>query len=129
MMVRRTIKILTSLTMIMAFAFLFESCYYDNEEDLYPKPPGCDTTNVSFNNEVWPIINTNCTGCHSGGAPQGNVSLENYDDIVVAANNGSLLGTIKHEDGWSPMPKGGGKLADCDIAKIESWVNDGTPNY
>lgn len=113
--------------MLVVMVTFFQSCYYDIEEDLYPQPPACDTTNVSYADDVWPVINTNCTGCHSGGAPSGNVSLENYDDIVIAANNGSLLGTIKHEDGWSPMPKGGGKLNDCDIAKIESWVNNGTP--
>jgi hypothetical protein len=107
---------------------VMQSCYYDNEEDLYPTQPECDTVDVSYSQQVWPIINQNCTGCHSGGAPQGNVALENYDDVVISANNGSLLGVIKHEDGWSPMPKGGGKLSDCNIAIIESWVNDGTPD-
>ena len=108
--------------------FFLQSCYYDNEEELYPVAPECDTTNVSYANDVWPIISSNCTSCHSGGAPQGNVSLENYDDIVIAADNGSLLGTIKHEDGWPPMPKGGGQLNDCSMATIEKWVIDGTPD-
>ena len=105
-----------------------QSCYYDNLEDLYPNTQPCDTINVSFSEDVWPVISSNCTGCHSGGAPSGNVSLEDYNDIVTAANNGSLLGTIKHLDGWSPMPKGGGKLPDCDIQQIETWINAGTPN-
>lgn len=126
-MEHRTINIIKSIFILVIFTFLIESCYYDSEEELYPDAPPCDTTNVSYAEDVWPIISSNCTGCHSGGAPQGNVSLENYDDIVVAANNGSLLGTIKHEEGWSPMPKGGGQLNDCDIATIEKWVNDGTP--
>jgi hypothetical protein len=123
----RSLPALTLLLTLAAVTFL-QSCYYDNEEDLYPTPPACDTTNVSYANDVWPIISSNCTGCHSGGAPQGNISLENYDDIVVAANNGSLLGVIRHDEGWSPMPKGGAKLPDCDISKIEKWVDDGTPN-
>ena len=126
-MINQNIRRVSSVIAIFLAAFL-QSCYYDNVEDLYPSPPACDTTNVSYSDEVWPVISSNCTGCHSGGAPSGNVSLENYDEIVRAANNGSLLGTIKHENGWSPMPKGGGKLPDCDIAKIESWVNAGTPD-
>ncbi len=121
-------KMIKRIAPVTVLIFLLQSCYYDNVEDLYPNPPECDTTNVSYANDVWPVINGNCTSCHSGGAPQGNVSLEDYDDIVVSADNGSLLCTIKHENGCSPMPKGGGKLGDCDIAKIEKWVNNGTPN-
>lgn len=107
---------------------LMQSCYYDNIEELYPQAPACDTTNVTYSTDVWPVISENCTDCHNTGFPSGNVSLSNYDEIVAAVQNGSLLGTIKHEDGWSPMPKGGGKLPDCDIQKIESWVNAGTPD-
>jgi hypothetical protein len=127
-MERQTINMIKSIVLLLTLTFFLQSCYYDNEEELYPVAPECDTTNVSYVNDVWPIISSNCTSCHSGGAPQGNVSLENYDDIVIAADNGSLLGTIKHEDGWSPMPKGGGQLNDCSIATIEKWVNDGTPD-
>jgi len=39
-----------------------------------------------------------------------------------------LMGTIKHESGWSPMPKNGNKLSDCKIQKIDRWILDGTPN-
>jgi len=122
-----TIRLLKSFIIIGIVIFM-QSCYYDNIEDLYPQLPECDTTNVTYSNSVWPIINANCTSCHGGGAPAGNIRLENYNDISSAANNGSLLGTIRHEDGWSPMPKGGGKLNNCDIAKFETWVNQGTPD-
>lgn len=105
-----------------------QSCYYDVEDELYPQAAPCDTTNVTYSNTVWPIINSNCTSCHSGSAPAGNIRLEDYNDISAAANNGSFLGVIKHEPGWSPMPKGGGKLNDCEIAQIETWVNQGAPN-
>ena len=127
-MVNRITNILKQILLFTVMAIALNACYYDNVEELYPSPPDCDTVDVSYANDVWPIINDNCTVCHSGGAPSGNVSLENYADVVIAADNGSLLGTIKHEDGWSPMPKGGGKLSDCNIAIIETWVNDGTPD-
>jgi len=120
----RSIPILLILTM----AALLQSCYYDNIEELYPQAPACDTTNVTYSNDIWPVISDNCTSCHSGGSPSANVSLSNYNEIAAAAQNGSLLGTIRHENGWSPMPKNGGKLPDCDIKKMETWVNAGTPN-
>ena len=116
--------------LLIAFAFLlsFESCYYDVEEELYPDSLACDTSNVTYSNDVWPVIESNCVTCHNGNFPSGNVSLADYNDIVAATQNGRLLGVIKHEDGWPEMPKGGGMLPDCDIQKIEIWVNAGTPN-
>ena len=122
-----TTKLLKSF-IVIGIAIFMQSCYYDNVEDLYPQLPECDTANVTYSKSIWPVINSNCTGCHGGNAPAGNTRLENYNDISSAANNGSLLGTIRHENGWSPMPKGGGKLNNCDIAKIETWVNQGTPD-
>ncbi|MEJ2594631.1 MAG: cytochrome c [bacterium] len=126
-MEHQIIRRIKNLFVALATVVLMQSCYYDNVEELYPVTPDCDTASVSYAEDVWPVINSNCTSCHSGGAPQGNVHLENYNDIVVAASNGSLLGVIRHDDGWPAMPKGGGKLGDCDIAKIEKWVADGTP--
>ena len=125
-MEHQIIKTIIRILPAMLLAFLLQACYYDNTEELYPTPPACDTTNVNYANDIWPVINSNCTTCHSGGAPQGNVHLENYDDIVLAASNGSLLGVIRHDDGWPAMSKGGGKLGDCEISKIEKWVKIGT---
>jgi len=127
-MEHQIIKLLKPILTAFILVVALQACYYDNEEDLYPTVPECDTVNVSYSQDVWPIISSNCTSCHSGGAPSGNVYLDNYDNIVIAADNGSLLGAIKHESGYSPMPKGGGMLSDCNIALIEKWVEDGTPD-
>ena len=117
------------LVILIAMAFGLNACYYDNVENLYPEGGGdCDTTNISYSTDIWPTINSSCTGCHSGAAASGNVKLEDYNDIKNSGENGGLLGTIRHESGWSPMPKGGSKLQDCDILKIEVWQNMGYPN-
>jgi len=126
-MAHRFIKYVFISFGLVTLIFL-NSCYYDTVEELYPLPPPCDTSNITFSNEILPMINSRCTGCHSGSAPSGNVYLESYDDIVTAATNGSLLGTIRHEAGWSPMPKNGAKLDNCTISKLEIWIADGTPN-
>jgi len=117
-----------ALLLGITLLILLNSCYYDNVEELYPQPAACDTLNITYSNDVLPIINTKCTGCHSGTAPAGNINLETYDDIVAAANNGSLMGTIRHESNWSPMPKNVAKLDNCTITKLEIWIADGTPN-
>lgn len=107
-----------------------QACYYDNEEDLYPtiNPPTCDTLEVSLSLVVVPILDDNCISCHSGGTPAANINLEGYDDLLIQVNNGNLLGVIRHDARFSPMPKGGNQLADCDIDKIAAWVSQGAKN-
>lgn len=107
---------------------LLNACYYDSEEALYPQGSTCDTTNITYSTTVFPIISSRCTSCHTGIGAGGNVKLDSYDNIVTSVNNGGLLGTIRHESGWSAMPKNGGSLDNCSIKKIEIWVAEGTPN-
>ena len=118
----------TSFIIGLIVLISLNSCYYDSVEELYPQPPVCDTSGVTYSGTVKPIIDANCTDCHSGSVPAGNISLANYNEVVVAAQNGSLLGTIRHDNGWSPMPKNGNKIDDCSIKKLEVWVDSGTPN-
>lgn len=88
----------------------------------------CDLSNVTFSQSVWPIIQNSCTGCHSGGDPQGGLSLTNYSQISQIAANGFLLGAIKHEPGFVPMPFNGPQLDQCKIDTIEDWVDQGYPD-
>lgn len=88
----------------------------------------CDTLNVTFAVHVQNILSNNCIGCHSGTAPSGGIGLTNYAEVKAAVNSGSLLGSIKHETGWSSMPKNRAKLSDCNIRQIEIWIAAGSPN-
>jgi hypothetical protein len=85
----------------------------------------CDLTNVTYSEAVWPIIQINCTGCHSGGNPQGNISLTNYEEIALYAENGFLSGVINNEPGYVPMPFNGNPLDQCSIDIIDEWINEG----
>jgi hypothetical protein len=114
------------------FAFLIiinlESCYYNNEEELVGITV-CDTSAVKYNADVSKIIETNCLVCHSSVAKQGDIILEGYNNIkLYAIKGGRLVGAIKHLSGYSPMPKNLSKLSECDISKIDKWVNEGATN-
>ena len=89
---------------------------------------GCDTSSVTFNAVIRPLMQNKCQGCHQGASPGGGLNFSTYLGIQVAAINGSLLGSIDHAPGWIAMPKNSNKLPDCDIAKIRIWVNAGAPN-
>ncbi len=112
---------------LMGVVVFFGSCYYDNEEDLYP-PTDCMTENMSYQSDVEPIISNNCYVCHSANTNNGDVTLEGYDEIINYVNSGQLMGAINHDPGFSPMPQNAPKLDDCSISKIDSWIADGAPN-
>lgn len=84
----------------------------------------CDSTNVSYQLNVRPIINTYCIGCHNQ-VPSGNVSLNNYQKVRQFAENGQLMGSILHEPAYVPMPYQQAKISDCDIAIIRNWILEG----
>lgn len=111
-------------------SLLLSSCYYDNEEYLYgPLDDGtCDTLNVSYSVNVKPILEQECFACHDFTAPGGGVVLTEFSQLQNAIIDGSLLGAIKHEPGFSNMPKSGNQLPACDIQRIEAWVQAGAPN-
>lgn len=105
------------------------SCYYDKEDVLNPGSGTCDTNGVTYNNTVAPLLQASgCLGCHSGGAPSGNISLANYTSVKVVAENGKLYGVINHSPGFSPMPQGGNKMSSCNINKIKAWIDAGSIN-
>jgi len=122
-------NIVRYIMMLIAGAMMLTSCYYDNEEELYPdQNKACGTAAVSFTNDVQPLIQNNCLTCHSAAANMGSVTLEGYSNLKTYATNGKLYGVITHSPGYSPMPKGGQKLSDCNIAIIKRWIDDGAPN-
>jgi hypothetical protein len=125
----------------------------DNGDDLMPPPPynplnpeqiqliktwiqqgaknnacfdGCDTTNVTFSGQIWPMMESYCTGCHSATSPGGGIVIADYTDMVSLAENGSLMGSIRWESGYAKMPTNQ-QLSDCNIALLQKWIDDGFP--
>ena len=114
--------------LLLGGSLFLSGCYYDVENELYPKDPNqtCDTLNVSYAVRIEPIISTNCYVCHAGNAiAGGNIMLEGYENLKNV-DGARLYGAISHTSG-SPMPKGGNKLPDCDIAAIKKWIDSGKP--
>lgn len=117
-----------AFTVIVALTGLLSGCYNDNEEDLYPSAGNCDTANVTYSLTVAPLMADKCNSCHGGNFPEAGIKTDNYDDLKTLAGNGKLFGTINHESGFSPMPKGKPRMSDCDINKIRIWIDKGALN-
>ncbi len=122
-------KYLVFLT-IATFVFTSQSCYYDNEEDLYQylNVSDCDTVNVTYSNQVVTTLNQYCTVCHSAQAANidgGGLDISTYANTKIYAENGSLYGSIIHDPSYSSMPKNVGKIPQCDQDIIKVWIETG----
>jgi hypothetical protein len=118
------------LPVLVIISLICITCYYDNEEYLYPEINNeCDTTNVTFSITISGMLDNYCLSCHSNNTAANfgnNIRLEDYSDVKIRSQN--ILGSIKHNSGFSPMPKSGAKLNDCLIRQFEIWINNGTPD-
>lgn len=76
--------------------------------------------------QISQIINSNCAGgCHNAGIA--GITLNTYDQVKQMVESGTLLQSIRHEQGISPMPKGRSKLSDAQIKQFECWKANGYP--
>jgi len=114
-------KVGISITLLI----VFQSCYYDIEEELYPAGTACDTVNVTYSGSVALILDQKCNSCHSGAFPEAGLKTDNYNDLKILVDNGSLWGTVNHISGYDPMPKNKPKMNDCDLSKIRIWIDKG----
>lgn len=134
---------------------LYEVITEDDPDDIMPRPPRspltaqqiqlirqwivqgaqnlsclnlCDSSSFTYNGAIRNIISNKCQGCHSGVAASGGIDLSTYNGLKGKVNDGKLWGAVNHLPGFSPMPKNGAKLSDCEITQIRKWIDGGSPN-
>lgn len=89
----------------------------------------CDTSSSTYSRVIRPILLTFCTACHEQPTPDNLVvDLSLYSGVKVVAESGQLLGAINHSPGYAPMPTASSKLDECDIMKIQTWIDTGAPD-
>lgn len=112
-------------------SLLLQGCYADKEDLLYPASgTPCDTTlPAKYSGDVAPVMNTSCnlSGCHNSTDAASGIILDTYSGVKTQAQNGRLAGSITHSPNFSPMPKNAAKLNSCILAKIQQWINNGSP--
>lgn len=86
---------------------------------------GCTLANATYGAFVQPLIQAKCQGCHSGSNPQGSIKLSTYSEIKAVALSGKFYASLTRSATW--MPKGGAKLDDCSLQKIQAWIGAGAP--
>ena len=91
----------------------------------------CDTTKFTYASAIAPILSKYCYSCHAVApavSSGGGIVLDNYNSLLIQAQNGKLLGDIGHSTGFNAMPLGGSQLLDCKITQIRKWIEAGAQN-
>jgi hypothetical protein len=124
-------KVLSTLAFVAIIAYSCSKGGDDGGGPVDPPPGGgnnnCDTVNSEYMADVVPILTNNCYRCHGSTTSSGSMGivLEGYNNLKPYAESGTLVGVITHAQGYTPMPEDGGKLSDCNINKIKSWIANG----
>ncbi|MCO4819674.1 MAG: hypothetical protein KC517_08615 [Bacteroidetes bacterium] len=84
----------------------------------------CDTSNVTFSVNVWPIIDATCRGCHAGANASGGVRITNYNQVKAIVDNGNLENVLGRQGPKKPMPPAG-PLEKCANDQIRIWIAEG----
>jgi hypothetical protein len=94
----------------------------------------CDTTGtITYTAQIVPILQHNCTGCHTPPYNQGGVDLTGYAQVKTLAETlrpnspgGTpvLIGVVKRMAGFKSMPTSY-KLDECSIRTMELWIAQG----
>lgn len=109
------------LMLIMALSF--NSCYYDNEEELYVNSDTtntCDTLNVTYAVQIKPIFDSKCISCHGSAGSQQLPLLDAYNvahEYAIMTGN-RLLEYIN--SGHQSQT-----YTSCEKAQIVKWINTG----
>ncbi|MCB9742102.1 MAG: lamin tail domain-containing protein [Alphaproteobacteria bacterium] len=94
--------------------------------------------------DIQPIIDGNCSGCHTGGGSSGGLALDELWEATVNVGSSTSLDYVEPGDAassylyhklagtqssvggsGSQMPRGGPYLSSADLTMVEEWIDAG----
>jgi len=113
---------------LIVLAVLPMSCVNNNEEELYGIRP-CDIENVTWESKIREIMQKNCVMCHGPDLAFRGVRHDTYESEMIVVNDGRLRGVVNHLPGYPKMPKDRDKLPECELKLINTWLDNGAPEF
>ncbi|MDE0735657.1 MAG: hypothetical protein OSB47_07530, partial [Pirellulaceae bacterium] len=92
---------------------------------------------ISYYDQIRPIFQRHCQGCHQPAKPNGKYVMTSFDKLLAGGESESeaviagkpaaslLIDMINVEDGKAEMPKGKEPLATVEIDLIKLWITQG----
>ena len=103
-------------------------------------PPAEDRSAADqvFREQIAPIFQRRCLGCHSAPERQGGLSLQTAQTAAAGGDSGAvippgkpdesyLLELVTPENGRAEMPKNADPLSAGEVAAIRQWIAGGAP--
>lgn len=123
---KASFKILLIALFAVSTAFLI-SCEKDEIVKVQPPSSNCDTINITFAQDIEPVIIERCQGCHSNSSQAAGVNLEGYENIKASALSGGLISSIEGTM-FTYFYVAGDTTAACKFLQLKAWINKGAPN-
>jgi hypothetical protein len=117
-----SVKRMTAAAILALFLMATSTSCAKDKVEILPAPNCPDS--LSFIDDVLPLIQDNCSACHSAGNGTG-YTFTNHGNIAASAD--AILGSMRGE-GYQLMPQGGPALHDSIVKKVECWIYQGKLN-
>ena len=99
------------------------------------QPATQTTSEVSFANDVMPILENRCNKCHGIEQVKKGLDMTTYEGLMLGSNNGAVIepgnaaeSFLVEQINKGKMPKRTSKLSPEEIQLITDWVNAGAIN-
>jgi hypothetical protein len=77
-----------------------------------------------YNENVAPILSSNCIGCHSGSSASAGLYLDSYTSVYSAIKSGNVLDRVNRNNGDNGfMPQGGQKLSNANLDILQTFFD------
>lgn len=80
---------------------------------------------LTYQHDIKPVIENNCTQCHSAGGVAAFRPLETYDQLKQAILTTDLLDRIQRQNGETGQMPAGGRMSTNDINLVLEWSGQG----
>ena len=118
----REFKLKKIINVVLLLLISFYGCERNVEEDPNDITSDCSNVEAYYTENVAPILESNCTVCHSGPTPTAGLSLDSYASVYAAIKSGNIWDRVTRVQG-SPgfMPNGGTKLLDANLEILQTF--------
>ena len=131
---KQIILTLIAVTLVTGFV-IFQSGSTNIVTAARPSETTISVENVSFNSDIYPLLERRCIKCHGGEFPSEGLNLESYEGLMAGSQNGAVViagdannSLLFEQIASGEMPKRGSDLTTEQIEIIRQWINEGALN-